>query len=62
MNTFRQAMQEAEDRKARNRHDNLNATSLLIRFSVRGWHEGRAFTNDVVLYRMILSVIFNKAR
>lgn len=40
----------------------MQATSLLIRFSVRGWHEGKAFTNDVILYRMILSVIFNKAK
>lgn len=30
MNSFKQAMQEAEDRKLRNRHDNSNASNKLI--------------------------------
>lgn len=60
--SFSQALKDAESRKNQNKQDNINSTSLLIKFNIRGFHGEKAFTSDVNLYRMILSVIFNKAR
>ena len=61
-NLFQQAMNEAEERKKRNNKENQGATSLLIRFSIRGWHEDKPFSNDINLYKSVIMAIWEKTQ
>ena len=61
-NLFQQARSEAEQRRAQNNMDNQDATSLLIKFSVRGWHEVKPFSNDIALYKAVIMAIWEKAK
>ena len=63
-NLFQLAMNEAEERRRKNNLDNQGATSLLVRFNIRGWHEEKAFffSNDINLYKAVLMAIWEKSK